>query len=306
MKHPLIVERLNKTMGNTHIIKDMSFALERGQIYGFLGPNGSGKTTTIRMIVSLIAADSGEVKIEGKSIRTEREEALPHIGAIVEDPDLYLYLTGKQNLIHYANMSVKPISRERINDVAKLVELDDAINKKVKTYSLGMKQRLGIAVSLLHEPSVLILDEPTNGLDPKGMRDLRDYLRRLARENGVTLFISSHQLSEVEMLCDRAIIIKDGHVVDEVDMSRSRSEEELYTIRLEVAPHAVAKKVLEAFGHVKSRDGELVIEKQRHTNIPSMIQALIEAGVDVFATNYQQRLEDAYFDLTEEKKERVS
>ncbi|GAJ98843.1 ABC transporter ATP-binding protein [Geomicrobium sp. JCM 19055] len=197
---------------------------------------------TIRLIVSLIKMDRGEVFIEGKDLNKNREEALQHIGAIVEDPDLYTYLSGRQNLEHFARMSQKPISEERIEQVIDLVELTNRIDDKVKTYSLGMKQRLGIAVSILHQPSVLILDEPTNGLDPNGIKELRYYLRRLAKQDGVTLLVSSHQLREVEVLCDRAIVIKDGQAVDEFDL-RSSATESTYTIHVTASPEADAHTV---------------------------------------------------------------
>ncbi|WZY01407.1 ABC transporter ATP-binding protein [Bacillus sp. FSL W7-1360] len=299
---PLVVEKVNKHLGSTHVIKDMSFSLERGMIYGFLGPNGSGKTTTIRMIVSLIAPNSGEVYIEGSSIKTEREKALKHIGAIVENPDLYLYLTGMQNLRQFAQMSAERISEERFEEVIRLVELEHAIHKKVKKYSLGMKQRLGIAVSILHRPSVLILDEPTNGLDPKGIRDLRDYLRKLARDEGVTLLVSSHQLNEIEVLCDRAIVINDGTVVDELHMGTNKQSHEQMTITIEAEPVEKAATLLQPLGATKQTERGLEIEGQLYDAIPQLVRTLTENDVSIYAISYQKRLEDAYFSLTEEKR----
>ncbi|EZH64745.1 ABC transporter ATP-binding protein [Bacillaceae bacterium JMAK1] len=296
----LQVKDLNKSLGKSHIIKNMSFELKRGEIYGFLGPNGSGKTTTIRMIVSLISPDSGEIIIDGKNINSNRKEALEKIGAVVEDPDLYGYLTGKQNLEHFARLSNKTISKERILEVATLVELEDALNKKVKSYSLGMKQRLGIAVSLLHQPTVLILDEPTNGLDPKGIRDLRVYLQRLAKENGMTLLVSSHQLSEIETLCDRAIVIKKGEVIDEISMKESNTNEQTFTVKIEARPITKAYEILKTLAPVK-RDGSVVeLEDQPFESIPSLISALMEENVMLYSVVYQNRLEEAYFNLTED------
>ncbi|WP_263705949.1 ABC transporter ATP-binding protein [Shouchella tritolerans] len=307
MEYPLKVKELNKSLGKKPIIKNMSFQLERGAIYGFLGPNGSGKTTTIRMIVSLIAPDSGDVEIEGKSVRTNREEALAHIGAIVEDPDLYGYLTGRQNLEHFARMSATPVSKERIDEVVALVELEGAMRKKVKSYSLGMKQRLGIAVSLLHKPSVLILDEPTNGLDPKGIRDLRHYLQRLAREDGVTLLVSSHQLNEIEMLCDKAIIIKQGEVIEQISMNTAVKEKAAtFNIQIEAEPVEQARSVLADFGKVGEVAGKLELEKQPYEQIPKLVNALVAAGVNVYGMAYRNRLEDAYFSITEGQKEDAS
>ncbi|MFS0786087.1 ABC transporter ATP-binding protein [Shouchella sp. 1P09AA] len=303
---PLQIKGLNKSFGKNHIIKDMNFQLKRGQIYGFLGPNGSGKTTTIRMIVSLIAPDSGDVIIEGKNVRTSRKEALAQIGAIVEDPDLYGYLTGQQNLEHFARLSHQSISKERIKEVVSLVELEGAMKKKVKSYSLGMKQRLGIAVSLLHRPSVLILDEPTNGLDPKGIRDLRSYLQRLAKEDGVTLLVSSHQLSEIETLCDRAIVIKKGEVVDEISMNEDERTEQTLTVKIEAKPATKAFEILSTYGTVKQNGTAVELEKQSYEEIPDIVAALIKEQVHVYGVTYQNRLEDAYFTLTEEREEEVS
>ncbi|WP_078395352.1 ABC transporter ATP-binding protein [Shouchella patagoniensis] len=298
---PLVVEKLNKRLGKNNVIQDLSFSLERGKIYGFLGPNGSGKTTTIRMIVSLIKPDTGEVFIEGNSISKNREQALEHVGAIVENPDLYLYLTGMQNLKHFADMSPRSIGQERVDEVVRLVDLEHAIHKKVKSYSLGMKQRLGIAISILHSPSVLILDEPTNGLDPQGIRDLRDYLRKLAEEEEVTLLVSSHQLSEIELLCDRAVIIKDGKLVDEVSVKAIAAETDKMTVTIEVQPPDSALELLNQSFHVTKTETGVEVHEQTYQDIPKIIRLLTDKGLSVYGVSYKKRLEDAYFSLTESK-----
>ncbi|WP_035420715.1 ABC transporter ATP-binding protein [Shouchella xiaoxiensis] len=300
-EHPLVVEKLNKTLGKKQIIHDLSFSLERGKIYGFLGPNGSGKTTTIRMIVSLIKPDSGEVFIEGNSISKNREQALEHIGAIVENPDLYLYLTGMQNLKHFADMNPRPIEQARIDEVVRLVDLEHAIHKKVKSYSLGMKQRLGIAISILHSPSVLILDEPTNGLDPQGIRDLRDYLQKLAQEDEVTLLVSSHQLSEIELLCDRAVIIQEGKLVDEVSVKTIANEADKMTVTIEVSPQEQALEVLQQEWKTNLSGDGIEIHEVAYQEIPQVIHALSQAQLAVYSVSYKKRLEDAYFSLTDGK-----
>ena len=184
---PIIsLSHVTKRIGRTTIIDDLSFDVSQGEIFGFLGPNGAGKTTTIRMIVGLMSITKGQILIKGKNIKTEFEQAIRHVGAIVESPEMYKYLSGYQNLIHYARM-VPGVSKERIDEVVALVKLEERIHDKVKKYSLGMRQRLGVAQALLHRPSLLILDEPTNGLDPEGIRDLRDYLRHLTRTEGIAL-----------------------------------------------------------------------------------------------------------------------
>lgn len=206
----LSVKNLYKKINGKTIVDGVSFELQAGEILGFLGPNGAGKTTTIRMLVDLIKPTSGSVYICGKNVHSEPEKALRHVGSIVENPEMYGYMTGWQNLEHFARMQ-DGVDEARIREVTAIVKLDDRIRDKVKTYSLGMRQRLGIAQALLGRPKLLILDEPTNGLDPKGIKELRAFIRQLAQE-GLCLLISSHLLSEVQLLCDRYVIIHGGKV----------------------------------------------------------------------------------------------
>ncbi|MFD2369273.1 ABC transporter ATP-binding protein [Brevibacillus sp. GCM10020057] len=208
----LSVKGLRKKIGKKPIIHDITFDVFPGEVFGFLGPNGAGKTTTIRMLVGLAAADGGEIKIGGISLLERFPEAISQVGCIVENPELYKFMTGRENLEHFARMS-GGITPERIEEIARFVDLERAIDDKVKTYSLGMRQRLGIAQALLHRPKILILDEPTNGLDPAGIREMRQFIRRLAEEEGLAVFISSHLLSEIEMMCDRVAIINQGKVI---------------------------------------------------------------------------------------------
>ncbi len=208
----LSVSRLQKSIGRRRIIHDITFDVYAGEVFGFLGPNGAGKTTTIRMLVGLIASDGGEIRIGGYSLKSQFPQAIRQVGCIVENPELYKFMTGRENLEVFARMS-GDVSPERIDEVVAFVELEHAIDDKVKTYSLGMRQRLGIAQALLHRPRLLILDEPTNGLDPAGIRELRRFIRRLAEEEGLAVFISSHLLSEIEMMCDRVAIIAEGRVI---------------------------------------------------------------------------------------------
>ena len=213
----LSVKNVKKKISGKMIIHDVSFEVKAGEIFGFLGPNGSGKTTTIRMLVDLIKPTEGEIKICGHNVQRDPEEALQHIGCIVENPEVYSYMTGWENLEHFARMQ-RGIGQDRIQEVVAVVGLDQRIHDKVKTYSLGMRQRLGIAQALLGRPRLLILDEPTNGLDPKGIKELREFIRMLANQ-GMSLFISSHLLSEIQLMCDRVAIISNGRVlaVDTVD-----------------------------------------------------------------------------------------
>lgn len=211
--HVMELRGVTKRIGGRTIVDDLSFDVPKGEVFGLLGPNGAGKTTTIRMMVGLMSLSSGEIRINGCSIARQFEQAVRHVGAIVENPEMYKFLSGYLNLKHFARMYAG-ITEARIREVVSLVGLEQRIDDKVKTYSLGMRQRLGVAQALLHRPSVLILDEPTNGLDPAGIRELRDYLRRLAGEEGISVIVSSHLLAEMELMCDRAAIIQNGRLVD--------------------------------------------------------------------------------------------
>ena len=207
----LEVKNLKKKIGKRWIIEDVGFEVKEGEVFGFLGPNGSGKTTTIRMLVDLIKPTEGSIKIYGYDVHRQPEQALGFIGAIVENPEVYPYLTGWENLEQFARM-LNGVGADRIHEVTELVRLDQRIHDKVKTYSLGMRQRLGIAQALLGRPKLLILDEPTNGLDPKGIKEMRSFIRRLAEE-GMAVFVSSHLLSEIQLLRDRVAIISRGKVL---------------------------------------------------------------------------------------------
>ncbi|MFO7247420.1 MAG: ABC transporter ATP-binding protein [Bacillota bacterium] len=207
----LSVRGLSKRIGRRPLVEGVEFDVYPGEVFGFLGPNGAGKTTTIRMLVGLIRPSSGSVTIAGYDVHRQPEEALRRIGCIVENPELYPFLTGRENLLHFARM-IGDVSLARIDEVARIVGLERRLDDKVKTYSLGMRQRLGIAQALLACPELLILDEPTNGLDPAGIREMRELIRSLAAE-GLAVFVSSHLLSEVQLMCDRVALIHRGRIL---------------------------------------------------------------------------------------------
>lgn len=209
----LKVSDLSKKIGKTTIIKNVSFELSRGEILGLLGPNGSGKTTILKMLVGLIKPSNGKILIENYNINKDFEKAITHVGAIIENPVMYDYLSGYDNLIHFFRMT-KQYSLERIDKVIEQLKMDDYIYDKVFTYSLGMRQRLGLAQALLHHPTILLLDEPTNGLDPEGIKSLRETLRSLAREEDVSIIISSHILGEIELICDSVLVMDDGKCIE--------------------------------------------------------------------------------------------
>lgn len=214
MQHTAVLElaNLKKTIKGKEIVKGINLTLYPSQIFGFLGPNGAGKTTTIRMIVGLIKPSEGSVSICGYSVAHDFVNALSNVGCIIESPDMYKYLTGMENLQQFAAMN-KTITQLRVKDVVEMVGLQHRINDKVRTYSLGMRQRLGIAQAILSKPKLLILDEPTNGLDPAGITEFRNLIRKLAYEEGMTVFVSSHLLLEIQQMCDVVSIIKQGSVI---------------------------------------------------------------------------------------------
>ncbi|WP_161568237.1 ABC transporter ATP-binding protein [Anaerobacillus alkaliphilus] len=218
------VTNLSKKFGKTTVINDVSFNLKKGEIKGLLGPNGSGKTTILKMLVGLLKPTKGSILIEGINVQTDFEKAISKVGAIIENPEMYEYLTGYDNLWQYLRMAPNA-SEHRVDEVIELLGMQSYVHDKVETYSLGMLQRLGLAQALIHQPSILLLDEPTNGLDPAGIQDLRKHIKKLSNE-GVSIIISSHLLAEIEMICDSVLIINNGQIVSDSELDDVRSVEE--------------------------------------------------------------------------------
>jgi len=295
-KITLSVKNLRKVIGKREIIKGLTFDLREGEVFGFLGPNGAGKTTTIRMLVGLIKPTSGSVHICGYSIEDQFQEAVSNLGCIVENPELYPYLSGYNNLLHFARM-LDNIGEERIYEVVDLVGLTERIHDKVKTYSLGMRQRLGIAQALLGEPKVLILDEPTNGLDPAGIREMRQFIRFLAEKEDLSVLVSSHLLSEIQLLCDRVAIISKGTIIRVDTVQHLLANRERAVWRL--SPFEKGKHILSSLTTIEvTEDGTILTEfneqKTREWN-----KQLVEAGVAVTEINRKMPvLEDLFLELT--------
>ena len=216
-------ENLHKNFRKKEILKNVSLELSSGDILGFIGPNGAGKTTTIKLILGLQKIGSGKVIINGHDIQKDFEKAIAKVGAIIENPDLYMYMSGYDNLKLISNLYPN-VDEKRISEVIKLVGLENRINDKVSKYSLGMRQRLGVAQAILHKPNLLILDEPTNGLDPEGIKDLRELLVKLAKKEGMAILISSHNLAELESFCNKVSIIKNGVIVETSDLETVKKE----------------------------------------------------------------------------------
>jgi ABC-2 type transport system ATP-binding protein len=299
----LEVRSLTKKIGKKTIVDDVSFTVAKGEIFGLLGPNGAGKTTIIRMIVSLINRTGGSVIVNGHNLDDQFKQTMSEIGAIVENPEFYKYMSGYKNLKHYANMAIHEVSESRIQEVVKLVELDHAINQKVKTYSLGMRQRLGVAQALLHNPSLLILDEPTNGLDPKGIREFRMYLRNLA-EQGISVLVSSHLLSEMELMCDRFAIIEQGKLIHISSMNESLADNQelLQEVVFEVSDTNMAVQILQDKGW---ENAVTVLDNQQfkvsidRDAIAQVNQLLVTNKVSVYAIGrVTATLEDRFLEIT--------
>ena len=295
-KITLAVKDLKKVIGKKEILKGLTFNLCAGEDFGFIGPNGAGKTTTIRMLVGLIKPTSGSIEICGSSIDANFQKAMTNLGCIVENPELYPYLSGYNNLLHFARM-LDGIGEERIKEVTELVGLTERIYDKVKTYSLGMRQRLGIAQALLGRPKVLILDEPTNGLDPAGIREMRQFIRFLAEKEGLSVLVSSHLLSEIQLLCDRVAIISKGTIIrtDTVHQLLSNRER----VSWHVHPLEQGKEILSYLTKIELTDEGRILTEFNEQMIPLWNKQLVEAGVAVMEMNRKMPvLEDLFLELT--------
>jgi ABC-2 type transport system ATP-binding protein len=303
----LSAENLTKRFGDREAVSDVSFEVRSGEVFGFLGPNGAGKTTTIRMLVGLARPDRGRVRIRGLDVAHDFARAMAHVGAIVESPDLYRYLTGRENLEHFARMLPKGAAG-RIEELAAMVSLSERLDDKVATYSLGMRQRLGIAQALLGNPDVLILDEPANGLDPAGIREIRQLLRRLAAERGIGVFVSSHLLAEVEQTCDSVAIIHRGRTLAAGPVRELSARAGSDRVRVRANPAARAAARLAAFGEVDTEgpggaapaSGEGVVTARiSPERVPEALRALLADGIDVFTVERpSSTLEEVFLEIT--------
>lgn len=296
----LEVKDVYKRLGKREIIKGITFSVKEGEIFGFLGPNGAGKTTTIRMMVGLIAANKGTITIMGHEISRDREKALSCIGAVVENPELYTYLTGRQNLMQIA--AIRKISKADVEEVIGLVNLKDRIDDKVKKYSLGMKQRLGLAAALISKPKLLILDEPTNGLDPTGIMDFRDIVKNAAKELKTAVFISSHMLSEVQQLCDTVAFINGGLIKAIESITGGDIKQDKDTVVVVTKDIEKCEETLKTltYVHGSHRDGESLVVELEEDSTPELIFSLSENKIRVTEVYKKYKgLEQRYMELVE-------
>lgn len=295
----LSVKNLSKSFGKRKAVDSLSFEIRAGEIFGFLGPNGAGKSTAIRAMLSLINPDSGDIEIFGKSIRKCRNSALQEVGALVERPDFYEYLSAYKNLSLLAAMD--KVSKERILEVLEIVGLADRAKDKVRAFSQGMKQRLGIAQALLSKPKLLILDEPTNGLDPRGMKEVRDLILKLAEE-GITILLSSHLLHEIEQICTTMAIINLGKLIKIGSVHDLLNESDTFITEITAEPVVKAKTTLESLEYVSNvveSSGTLKV-RIANKDLSQLTRDLVNANVDVSAIIPRTSLEDYFLSLTDE------
>ncbi|EGC0090302.1 ABC transporter ATP-binding protein [Listeria monocytogenes] len=294
----LKLEHVTKKIGQKNIVHDISFDIHKGEVFGLLGPNGAGKTTIIRSIVGLIRRSEGTVFINGKNVDTEYKAAISEVGAIIENPEFYMYMSGWANLKQFARMSQKNITDEHIREIVELVKLTGAIDQKVKTYSLGMRQRLGVAQALIHSPALLILDEPTNGLDPQGMAEFRTLIRDLATK-GTSVLISSHLLSEIQQITDRFAIINKG-VLTHIEKMSDLLENHVAAYKLKVSDPVTTTTVLTTLPvKLVAQKEDLFKIEVAHEDVHLIARALIQANIDLLEmVPLQASLEERFLELT--------
>ena len=299
MQTILECKNLCKVFGKKKILKDVSLKIEEGDILGFIGPNGAGKTTTIKLILGLQNITKGTVSINGYDIQKNFTKAIEKVGAIVENPDMYMYLSGYDNLKLVANL-YKGITSERIDKVVKLVKLENRINDKVSKYSLGMRQRLGIAQAILHNPKLLILDEPTNGLDPEGIKEMRELLVKLAQEEKMAILISSHNLAELDNFCNKVCIIKNGEVIETSEISKIKNNVRKNFRIFETNNSEMTKKLIDNVGldYEKIDDKKIKIDINKD-EVPDFIKSLVENNIKIYEVKEEEKtLEEAFFEKT--------
>ena len=294
------VSDLTKEFNEITAVDNLTFTVKEKEVYGFLGQNGAGKSTTIRMLLSLISPTHGAIKIFGLDLLTNRREILQKTGAIIEKPDLYKYLTAIENLELFATMSGLKLTRKQLLNKLEKVGLAERADSKIKTYSQGMKQRLGIAVALVHDPQLIILDEPMNGLDPQGIADIRSLINHLSKDLGKTIFISSHLLTEIEQVADSLLIIHKGKKIAEgslhvlLNPEKSRIEIETLSakeLEQQLRQTAWADKIIEVNGE------KLVMQLKKH-EIPELIQQITEMKTVIYSIHKKNSLEDYFLSLT--------
>ena len=292
------VKNLVKDYGKFRAVDDVSFDVFQGDVFGFLGPNGAGKSTTIRTMLTLISATSGEIKIFGKELNAHRKEILAEIGCIVEKPDFYKYLSAQKNLEIFARLSGKKVSKSKIAEVIEFVGLKGRENDKVNGFSHGMRQRLGIAQTLIHDPKLIILDEPTTGLDPQGILDIRNLILQLKNERNKTVLLSSHILSEIELIANRMVIISKGKTLVQGNV-RELLDEKVLLVSFSVNDQNKAIVILqkEFPNAIQSTSNDQILLHLSKDEIPVCNKLLTDSGISVYSIESKRKLEDYFLKL---------
>ncbi len=297
----LEIKNVSKSFGRTKIIDNLTFSVNSGEIFGFLGPNGAGKTTTMKMVLGLIPFSDGDICINGYSIKKDFEKAMQNVGGIVENPDLYEYMTGYENLKLVAR--IYKVDKKRIDEIVDIVGLKEKIKLKVKKYSLGMKQRMSVALALIRNPKLLVLDEPTNGLDPVAIHELRDLLKDLAHNRGVCVFVSSHLLSEVELMCDRVGILDKGRLLKIEDLKNiteiKDKNENCAIYKIITSDNKKAKDILVNNGYEVNDEKEALEVSIKKDKIDLLINIMLSNGITVYEFSIKKAtLEEEYLNVT--------
>jgi ABC-type multidrug transport system ATPase subunit len=297
------VSKLSKQYNGFRAVDDLSFIVREGEIYGFLGQNGAGKSTTIRMLLTLIQPTTGSIQIFGKELQSNRRVILQQVGAIIERPDLYNYLTAFQNLHIMARLSGCAVTKKQVMDQLGMVGLAGRWNSKVKTFSQGMKQRLGIACALIHDPRLLILDEPTNGLDPQGIADIRNLVLHLTRNEGKTIVISSHLLNEIELVADSMLIIDKGKKIAEGKVSELLNPADIL-VEVSTTNNNLALVELKQTGwnqYLQPSESRILL-RLHQKQIPQLTRDMVGMGIDILSLQWKHSLEEYFLSLTTENR----
>jgi len=301
----LDVKNISKKRGNKTILNDVNFSIEKGEICGFVGRNGAGKTTLMKIITNMLFPDKGEVIICGKKLKSERKEALKNVGAVVENPEMYGYMTGRQNLNYIASV-LEDVAKSDIENAIKSSGLGSRIDEKVKKYSLGMKQRLGLAQALMGNISLLILDEPTNGLDPMGVVELKNTINTLVKEKGVTVFISSHILSEIENICTKVVFVDEGRIISVQEIGAKAKISNVKNMFIKTNLPQKTSEIIKNLPNIKllevNNDGVLILMNDEIKDIFEIVKKLHDAGIKVESLfEIKENLEDKFIKMVGEK-----
>lgn len=295
----LSVQQVTKYIKKKEIIKGISLEINKGEVLGFLGPNGAGKSTSLRMVVGLSRPSSGSIIISGYDIQKEYVKAMGHVGCMIEGPDMYNYMSGYKNLEMLNAMNSKA-SVKTISEVVELVGLQNRIHDKVGVYSMGMKQRLGLAAALLHKPKLLVLDEPTNGLDPQGIYEFRGIVKQLAKNEGISVLISSHLINEVQLMCDKVSIINQGLIIKNDSVENLLASNE---ILWRTNHNNNALEVIKTYTDKVHIHGDYIVGSVNPEKLPEINRLLFQANIDIVEVSVKERtLEELFLSLTENEK----